>query len=832
MNVSIVDTGAARAAIALAKRVLDTELRRGCDNRAVYGGLTGFIANWSASHAQDQTGTGVMADFTNGLLDIVAGYADLGPPERRRAVSAALELLRSVRLTDEESWGGREQSRQGPAASTSLAIKHQPAPPARALTRRLAEPPLLAATPLTEVKGVGQVRARSLERLGLRVAGDLLEHFPTRYIFYPPPKPAIDLFFQRLASFEGVVRSVSVAPLQKQLKRITARIADSTGSVEAVWLRSGPARAPVHEGQRVALSGAIVSQGRQIVFQNPDVEPADSPPLHTRRIVPVYGLTKGIYDNWMRTLVARAVRTLAPTIDDPLPASARRKLDLQPRREAIAAVHLPPDQRALEAARRRLAFDELLTVQLVVLQRRRRAQEGGAIPVPGQRKAFAALAEAQPFTLTGGQQRVIAEITGDLERDVPMTRLLQGEVGSGKTAVAAFVLLAAAVSGGQGALMAPTEILAEQHLENLQAFFERARASLESLELSPPSVDLITGSMGARKKKAAMSRAESGETKILVGTHALIQDRVEFQDLRLAIIDEQHRFGVQQRITLRAKGRQPHVLLMTATPIPRTLALSLYGDLDVSMIDEMPPGRQVVETILLGPDRRQEAYEHMRQEAASGRQSFVICPLVEDSAALEARSATAEYERLQADELSGLRLGLLHGRMRSADKDAIMRSFRDHELDVLVSTAVVEVGVDVPNATIMAIEGAERFGLAQLHQFRGRVGRGADRATCYLLTEKPDPEAVERLAVVARSGNGLELAEHDLRLRGPGDYFGVRQSGFPELKVATLNDAGLVELARATAQDILARDPDLSRSEHALLSHQVAEFLERAAAPN
>jgi ATP-dependent DNA helicase RecG len=679
---------------------------------------------------------------------------------------------------------------------------------------------------------VGPVRARSLERLGLRVAGDLLEHYPTRYIFYPPPKRAIDLFFQRIGSFEGVVRGVSVAPLQKQLKRITARIADSTGTIEAVWLRSGQVRAPVHEGQRVALSGQLVSQGRQIIFQNPDVEPADAPPLHTRRIVPVYALTKGIYDNWLRALIARAVRTLAASAQDPLPAAVRHELSLQPRPEAIAAIHLPPDQRSLEAARSRLAFDELLTVQLVVLQRRRRAQQGGAIPIPSNAAAFEAIAESQPFALTRAQHRVINEIVNDIAKSVPMTRLLQGEVGSGKTAVAAVVLLAAAVSGGQGALMAPTEILAEQHHANLTAFYERARVRVEALGLKPPVVGLITGSMTARQKKAALAAAESGETTILVGTHALIQDRVEFHDLRLAVIDEQHRFGVQQRITLRDKGRQPHVLLMTATPIPRTLALSLYGDLDVSMIDEMPPGRQAVETVLLGPEQRQAAYEHMRSEASAGRQSFVICPLVEDSAALEARSATAEYERLQEHDLAGLRLGLLHGRMRPADKDAIMRAFRDREFDVLVSTAVVEVGVDIPNATIMAIEGAERFGLAQLHQFRGRVGRGADQATCYLLTEQPEPEAIERLTVVARSTDGLELAEHDLRLRGPGDYFGVRQSGFPELKVATLDDARLVELARSAAEGILSRDPDLSRPEHTLLARQVSEFLERAAAPN
>jgi ATP-dependent DNA helicase RecG len=815
----------ARSAIALAERVLRTELRRGCDNRSVIGGLPRFIDNWAASHIDKLDPT--TAEHIKRFTAIMSTYSSLEPPERRRLVEGAIKVLRAMSTTA-TAHVSRATAQVSPRAATAA----NASPPRPRVVARAPEPPLQAETPLAEVKNVGAVRARALERLGLRIVGDLLEHYPTRYIFYPPPKRAIDLFFQRLGSFEGVVRSVSVAPLQKQLKRISARIADSTGTVEATWLRSGPARAPVHEGQRVALSGTLVSQGRQIIFQNPDVEPADAPPLHTRRIVPVYSLTKGIYDTWLRALVARAVRALAASADDPLPSRVRHDLQLQPRPEAIAAVHLPPDQRALEAARSRLAFDELLTVQLVVLQRRRRAREGGALPIAPQEQAVAALAESQPFALTSAQQRVIAEITSDISKSIPMTRLLQGEVGSGKTAVAAVVLLTAAVSGGQGALMAPTEILAEQHLANISAFYERAGNRLANLGLTPPTVGLITGSMSARQKKAALAAAESGETSILVGTHALIQDRVEFQDLRLAVIDEQHRFGVQQRITLRAKGHQPHVLLMTATPIPRTLALSLYGDLDISMIDEMPPGRQSVETVLLGPEQRQAAYDHMRAEAAAGRQAFVICPLVEDSPALEARSATAEYERLQEHELAGLRLGLLHGRMRPADKDATMRTFRDRELDILVSTAVVEVGVDIPNATIMAIEGAERFGLAQLHQFRGRVGRGADQATCYLLTEQPEPEAIERLTVVARSSDGLELAEHDLRLRGPGDYFGVRQSGFPELKVATLDDARLVELARSAAESILASDPDLSRPEHALLSRQVAEFLGRAAEPS
>lgn len=813
----------AEGALSLAERVLQAELQRGCDNRAVFRGLTGFALNWRDNYGRDpDRGLGGLA---NQLVALLEPYATLSEQERRRSIGAAMALLRSAHGS---------ASTAPPAETAPDARKTAPAGrrAAKPATPRAPEPPITSGTPLSSIRTVGPVRAKALERLNLTTAGSLVEHYPSRYIFYPPSRPAIELFFQRQASFEGIVRSVTVAPLKGQLRRITARVADPTGTVEAVWLRSGAARPPVHVGQHLALSGQVVSQGRQIIFQNPDFEPADEPPLHTRRIVPVYPLTKGIYDSWLRALIARAVRALAAGVPDPLPGRIRSDLELLPRAEATAAIHLPPDQPALEAARKRLAFDELLTIQLVVLQRRHRLQAGGATPIPDHPLALQALIEAQPFTLTGAQRRVIGEVSVDLARDIPMTRLVQGEVGSGKTAVAACLLLLAVVSGGQGALMAPTEILAEQHGANLAAFFSRARDTLARLNLEPPSVGLITGSMSTRQKKTALAAAEAGETSVLVGTHALIQERVEFRDLRLAVIDEQHRFGVQQRITLRAKGRQPHLLLMTATPIPRTLALSLYGDLDLSIIDEMPPGRQPVETLLLGPEQRQTAYDHIRAEAAEGRQAFVICPLVEDSPALEQRSATAEYERLQEGELSGLRLGLLHGRMRAADKDAIMRSFRDREFDVLVSTSVVEVGVDIPNATIMAIEGAERFGLAQLHQFRGRVGRGHARATCYLLTEQPDPQAIERLSVVARSGNGLELAEHDLRLRGPGDYFGVRQSGFPELKVATLNDAQLIEVARATAQSIITRDPELQLSEHALLATQVNEFLERAAAPS
>jgi ATP-dependent DNA helicase RecG len=478
----------------------------------------------------------------------------------------------------------------------------------------------------------------------------------------------------------------------------------------------------------------------------------------------------------------------------------------------------------------------LLTIQLMVLQRRLSWQEDPSVALPSRPETLAALESGLPFELTGAQRRVTGEILHDMALPKPMTRLLQGEVGSGKTAVAALALLTAVANGYQGALMAPTEILAEQHFATLSRLFDAAGAQLDATLGRRPVVSLLTGSLKTSERRHAYAAAASGAADILVGTQALIQDKLEFAQLGLVIVDEQHRFGVRQRVTLRRRASGdtfvPHLLVMTATPIPRTLQLSLYGDLDLSAIDEMPPGRKFPTTKLVGSDDRDHAYERVRRAAAKGEQAFIICPLVEESEVLEAKSAMEEYERLRTGELASLRLGLLHGRMRPADKDSTMRAFRDHEFDVLVSTAVVEVGVDVPNASVMLIEGAERFGLAQLHQFRGRIGRGGQPSVCVLLTDLPDPEANERLRVVVESTNGLVLAEHDLRLRGPGDYFGVRQSGLPELKVARLDDAPLVEAARSSAIAVLQRDPELVELEHAALREHLQDFVARAGDPS
>ncbi|MCC7103872.1 MAG: ATP-dependent DNA helicase RecG [Chloroflexi bacterium] len=833
------------------------ELRDGCRDRKVSGGLERFVIYW-LGQVRRTSGASAAATTADAVASLLAGYRELQPPERRARLEQVLAWLRGSgtppppassesRRPATSAVSSPLSSRAAPGSVTPTWLDPFPAqtgaaccpsaadqPVAPRLSSKSAPPSIQYAmdTPIDQVRNVGAVRARLFYRLGIRVFGDLLQHLPNRHEAYPPAEPAAQLFVSPAASYAGVVRSVQESRLPRSLRRIAVDIGDETGTVSATWLRSGRGGFLPKVGDRIAVSGPLTGYGRHLVFENPAWEPDRGEPIHTRRLVPIYPLTAGLGESFIRSLAKQAVDAHALALPDPLPERWRQQYGLHSLGEAIQQMHFPADVESLAHARRRLALDELLLLQIVALRRRHAWQSalGRALSIPDA--ALEALEQAQPFRYTSAQRRVMAEIFADIARAVPMSRLLQGEVGSGKTAVAAAALLVATANGMQGALMAPTEILAEPHARGRRLAYERAVPLLSPIGLRAPRVELLVGSQTRRQRRPILNGIASGELDVVVGTQAVIQDSVEFRDLAVAVVDEQHRFGVKQRVTLRAKGANPHLLVMTATPIPRTLALCLHGDLDRSVIDELPPGRKPINTKLLMPLERHLAYEVIRLEVKRGRQAFIICPLVEGSDRLEARAATEEYERLSREDLAGLRLGLLHGRLKSAEKEAVMRSFAAGDLDVLVSTSVVEVGVDVPNATVMLVEGAERFGLAQLHQFRGRVGRGPSRAHCFLLTDQDDTGTLERLQAVADAGDGLALAELDLQQRGPGDFFGVRQSGLPELRVANLGDASLLLEARELAQSILREDPTLEAPDHALLATRLAALLARAGEPN
>jgi ATP-dependent DNA helicase RecG len=596
------------------------------------------------------------------------------------------------------------------------------------------------------------------------------------------------------------------------------------GYFTALWFGRAFLAQTFKRDQQVVLYGKkVLAKDRRVVLDNPDFEIVDEdelPSIHMGRVVPVYPLTEGLAQRTLRSLLFQIVETHAEAIPDVLPEELRRRRNLLPVGAAYRTVHFPDRLDEVDASRRRFAFEDFLVLQVgLALKRRRQAREHGrSLAPPGE--LVARLLRELPFALTPAQARVWSEIRSDLARPVPMNRLLQGDVGSGKTIVAVMALLTAVEAGCQAVLMAPTEILAEQHVRTL-------RGLVEPLGLS---VAWLSAGQRARERQAALEALRSGAAAIGVGTHALIQEAVELQRLALAVVDEQHRFGVMQRASLRGKGEHPHVLVMTATPIPRTLALTLYGDLDVSVLDQLPPGRTPIITGARREPDRAKIYGFIRSELQAGRQAYVVCPLVEETEASDLKAATEMAERLQAGPFQAFRVGLVHGRLGFDAKDAVMRAFKGREIDVLVATTVIEVGIDVPNASVMLVEHAERFGLAQLHQLRGRVGRGAAKSYCILLASEPmSDEARQRLDAMVKTQDGFQLAEVDLEIRGPGEFFGTRQSGLPEFRTAGLvTHARLLEEARQEAAQLVARDPGLRLPEHrALRDALVARWRER-----
>jgi len=666
------------------------------------------------------------------------------------------------------------------------------------------------------VKGVGPARAERLKRLGIHTVEDALLAVPRRYEDRSHLAPIHTLRPGQLATVRGQVVSTSFRRAQGGRPIVEAAVSDSTGIISCRWFNQPYLAQQLHVGDELILYGQLEPSHR-LQLVHPEIERVDGQrgeetgdaSLHMGRIVPVYSLTEGITQRWFRRMIQTLLTQYAGQLDEVLPESLRKRHQLQPLAWSIQYIHFPESWETLQQAQWRLVFEELFLMQVRLALRRarllarkkpQRYQPEGALTTQFLRRL--------PFALTHSQQQVLKELVSDLCKPSPMLRLLQGDVGCGKTVVAALLMAIAVQSGYQAALMAPTELLAEQHHGVLSAYFEPLRVK----------VRLMSQQIGASQRKSLLEEIGKGTVGIVVGTHALIESSVSFKNLALVVIDEQHKFGVVQRSALARKATTPDVLVMTATPIPRTLALSLYGDLTCSTITELPPGRLPIRTLLLDESQRAEAYRIIRDELRQDRQGYVVYPLIDAHNRRELKAATQMARHLQTDVFPNSRVALLHGQMRPATQQSVMRGFADGQIHLLVSTVIVEVGLDIPNATVMLIEHPEQFGLAQLHQMRGRIGRGAQPATCLLITQATDDTVRKRLSAFVETADGFRLAEHDLSLRGPGELLGKHQHGWLRFRVADLlRDQAMLELAREEAINLVASDPALARPEVAAL---------------
>lgn len=794
------------------RKVLELEANKGYGDSAVIGGLDRFLRNLEGQAAGFITSPAGMKHLKKLRLK-EAGYASMPKEKRSEFIAGVLAFLEEVENSSRQEAGEKPppaavkkpSGPRSPRASTSLNID----------------------SPVTVVKGISSALSAKLSKMGLNTVRDLLYFFPHRHLDYSSLSKVSRLVEGKE---ETIIANVWEArEIQPGGRKSTeAMVGDDTGNIRVIWFNNPYLAKKLTPESRIIISGRVgMFQGRH-VFQSPEWELVEDKELiHVGRLVPLYSLTRGLYPRQVRKIMKEVIDRWVWQVKDFLPDEIRERQKLLPLPVALSQAHFPDDAVLKDRARVRIAFDELFLLQLGVLRKKREWQEGQpANPLQTDKEVLGNFLKSLPFKLTGAQKKALNEILKDLARPHAMSRLLQGDVGSGKTVVATAALLMAAANGFQSALMAPTEILAEQHFSTIcRLLSETGKPEGEGenprtftgILPQPVVAVMLIGALTAAKKREIQMIIREGKADIIIGTHALIQKEVEFSRLGFAVIDEQHRFGVEQRSVLRQKGFNPHIMVMTATPIPRTLALTLYGDLDLSVIDELPPGRQRIKTRWLKPEQRASAYAFMRKQVSAGRQAFIICPLIEESEAVAARAATIEYERLTHQVFPDLKLGLLHGRVSAAEKERVMRRFYSGEFDILVATPVVEVGIDVPNATVMMVESADRFGLSQLHQFRGRVGRGTEQSYCILLAENPSEVARARLDIIENIQDGFKLAEEDLKLRGPGEFYGTRQSGMPDLRMAKISDVGLLEAARSEAIMLFEKDKKLQNPELSLL---------------
>ena len=809
--------------IAAFRRILGLEREQGFEDRVVIGGLDRFLDQWSAQ------------------LSLIIGpppnYSSMPRDERRRWVADVLDRL---------------------PAPEPQRVEPRKAEPRKREFRRDPPPPLKIDDDVSKVRGVTNSNRPRLQDLGLETVRDLLSHLPIRYNDFSDIRQIEDLEFGKNQTVLGTVSEISQSSFGSKRSSAHAVLSDSTGGVRVTWFNQGYLVNTFRPGMKLFVSGKVAEFRDNLLFQNPEYEimGKQGDLVHTGRLVPVYSLVEGLYQRTVRGIVKRALDACLPQLEEYLPEDVLHRNGLLGIKSAFSQIHYPDSFDAAEAARQRLAFDELFLLQMTVLRRRQAWQElGSGIALDVGLPGVGAFVDSLPFSFTDAQERVTDEILSDIQTARPMNRLLEGDVGSGKTVVAMVAMLAAVLNGYQAAILAPTEILAEQHFLTITRLLRGEGSKdgsqyIANIQLGERevTVGLLLGSLSKRVKDDTRLMLAAGQIDIVIGTHALIQESVDIPKLALAVVDELHRFGVMQRLALRGKGTRPHVLVMSATPIPRSLALTVYGELDVSIIDEMPAGRPQIITRYERPERRSVVYEFVRSQVEEGRQAFMVVPFIEESEIKVGgpirdeggqyrmtegeqerrtkfvRGAVNEYERLSKEVFPELRLGLLHGLMSLREKEEVMDKFQGGAIDILVSTPVVEVGIDVPNATVMVIDGADRFGLAQLHQFRGRVGRGRHESYCILLADEPGESALERLKLIENFRDGFKLADKDLELRGPGDYLGTRQSGALDMKAAKLTDQETAKRSRSESEKILRLDPALVKEEHRKLAKRLAEY--------
>ncbi|WP_373131240.1 ATP-dependent DNA helicase RecG [Clostridium sp. M62/1] len=674
--------------------------------------------------------------------------------------------------------------------------------------------------PLTAIKGVGEKTARLFSKLNVTNVEELLHYYPRAYDAFREPQPVKSLVPETTAAVEGVLTKTADVVRFSHLQVTMVHLRDETGTVQLNWYNMPFLRSTLKAGERFVFRGKVAKKRGKLVMEQPEIyRPAQYSAL-VHSMQPVYGQTKGLGNKTIAKAVAQALseRELER---DYMPERLREKHELAEYNFALEHIHFPKDEAELLFSRKRLVFDEFFMFLLSVRLLKEKKADTKSLYVMEPRPEVQRLKDSLPYSLTKAQEKVLKEVYADLSGGRVMNRLVQGDVGSGKTIIAILALLQAAYNGYQGALMVPTEVLARQHLESMEELF--AAHGIEKKAI------LLTGSMTAKEKRMAYQKIESHEADIIVGTHALIQEKVIYDKLALVITDEQHRFGVAQREMLGNKGTEPHVLVMSATPIPRTLAIIIYGDLDISIIDELPANRKPIKNCVVGTDYRKNAYRFIEREAAAGRQAYVICPMVEPSEMIEAENVVDYTKKLRENLPESVRVEYLHGKMKPKEKNLLMEQFAEGEIQVLVSTTVIEVGINVPNATVMMIENAERFGLAQLHQLRGRVGRGKEQSYCIMVNASSDEGIQKRLEILNKSNDGFFIASEDLKLRGPGDIFGIRQSGELEFKLGDIfTDADLLKTVSEEVREILDADPDLSGEENRELGKRLGEYLEES----